>query len=77
MRYRTECTPRPASYMLSARLYPGAELELLARASKLALEDGELAVTNRQLMLRALQTFVTDRETELDTSKTAGTADVL
>jgi hypothetical protein len=52
--------------MLSARLYPGEELELLERASKLALEQGELAVTNRQLIIRALNTFVADKERECD-----------
>ena len=72
MRYKTECTPRPASYMLSARLYPGAELELLAHASQLALEPGELAVTNRQLILRASETFVADKEQGHGTQETTG-----
>jgi hypothetical protein len=44
--------------MLSARLYDGEELELLETASQLALEPGEKLVTNRQLMVRALRSYV-------------------
>jgi len=77
MRYKQNCTPRPESYMFSARLYPGEELELLAHASRLALEPGELACTNRELTLRALRTFVADKERERDGTETEGTANVL
>jgi len=76
MRYRTDCPKRPDFYLFSARLYPGAELELLERASQLALEPGEKLITNRALITRALTEFVTAREQEHG-AQTEGTADEL
>jgi hypothetical protein len=68
MRYRTD-VPVPKTnpfYLFSARLYAGPDLELLERASQLALEPGERLVTNRALIQRALTEFVANGERERD-----------
>ncbi len=77
MRYRSDIPVRqtPDYYLFSARLYEGADLELLERASALALEQGEKALTNRQLIQRALTAFVATQERERDAIQAV--ADVL
>jgi len=68
MRYRTDIpTPKQVPhYLFSARLYEGPDLELLEKASQLALQPGERLVTNRQLIQRALTEFVATKERERD-----------